>query len=500
MTEETTAVGKPAKSSRKRFLIIGTALGLVIGLVGVGAFAWQKLSGGGSQPHDVLPATVVAYARIDADPSASQKIAILRLIRKFPELAKELGIKDVDQDVRKPLLKDLVDECDLDYDKDVEPWIGHRIGIAFDSVLEAPIVAVQISDEDKARTGLKKLADCGDPDTDSGVAFLDGYALVTEKKGDAAKASDAAAKKSLTDNTTFSEDLDELGEQGVFSAWVDLEGISKSEALEDAFGAEVQDAFAGASTAAVTLRASSSSLELASIAHLDEKPDIAESTDLSDLPADTALAFAISGFGDQAKKQFDDGFMSGFAAEGLDADENLKAFEDEFGFDLPEDLETLLGDGLMLAVGGRNLETLPMLSGPDDIAQLDIGLKLTTDPTKGLDLAQRLVDLAAEAGFALAASPTDDGVVIATNAEAAEAFSGDGKLGDSDTFKEAVAHPGAFPALFVNIDTILEALLASNPPPDIEDVLNELEPLSAFAVSSTFDDKLIKATLKLTLD
>lgn len=500
MTEEMPAVSEPAKSSRKRFLIIGTALGLVIGLIGVGAFAWQKLSGGGAQPHDVLPSTVVAYARIDADPSASQKIAILRLIRKFPELAKELGIEDVDQDVRKPLLKDLVESCDLDYDQDVEPWLGHRIGVAYDSELEAPIVAVQVSDEDKGRTGIKKLADCGDPDTDSGVTILDGYALVTEKKGDAAKASDAAGKKPLADNTTFSKDMDEIGDQGVFSVWADLEGISKSDALEEAFGAEVEDAFAGASTAAVTLRASSSSLELAGIAHLDEKPDVVQSTNLSDLPADTALAFAISGFGDQAKEQFDTGFMSGFAADGLDAEAELKALEDEFGLKLPDDFETLLGDGLMLAVGGRNLETLPMLSGPEDVANLDVGLKLTTDPTKGADLAKRLIELAAEVGFTLVATPTDDGVVIATNAEAAEAFSGDGKLGDSENFKEAVAHPGAFPAFFVNIDTILEALLASNPPPDIEDVLNELEPLSAFAVSSTFDDKLLKTTVKLTLD
>ncbi|MDR7085621.1 hypothetical protein J2X11_000460 [Aeromicrobium panaciterrae] len=500
MTEETPAVIEPTKRSRKRFLILGVAAGMVLGLVAVGAFAWQKLSGGGAQPHDVLPSTVVAYARIDADPSASQKIAILRLIRKFPELAKELGIKDVNQDVRKPLLEDLVAECDLDYDKDIEPWIGHRIGVAYDSELETPIVAVQISDEDKARIGINALADCGGPDSKTGIAFLDGYALVTPRKADAAAASKAASKKSLADNTTFSKDTDELGEQGVFSAWADLEGISKSDAIEEAFGAEVEDAFAGASTAAVTLRASSSSLELASIAHLDEKPDVVESTNLADLPEDTALAFAISGFGDQAKEQFDKGFMSGFAADGVDAEEELKAIEEEFGFKLPEDLETLLGDGLMLAVGGRNLETLPMLSGPDDVAQLDIGLKLTTDPTKGADLAKRLVDLAADVGFSLVASPTDDGVVIATNPEAAEAFSGNGKLGDSKNFKEAVAHPGAFPAMFVNIDTILEALLASNPPPDVEDVLNELEPLSAFAVSSTFDDKLIKATLRLTLD
>ena len=100
------------------------------------------------------------------------------------------------------------------------------------------------------------------------------------------------------------------------------------------------------------------------------------------------------------------------------------------------------------------------------LAQLDIGLKLTTDPVKGADLASRLIDLAAKEGFRLAASPTDDGVVIATNAEAADAFAGNGKLGKSENFKRAVAHPGAFPAFYMDIDSILEALKASNPPPD----------------------------------
>ena len=540
MTEQIPAAEAPKTRSSKRFIIIGAAAGLVVALAGAGAFAWQKLDGGGKQPHDVLPSSVVAYARVDADPSASQKIAILRLVRKFPDLAKELGIKDVDQDVRKPLLKDLVEECDLDYDKDVEPWLGDRLGVAYDGKLDSPIVAVKVTDEDKARTGINKLADCGGPDAKTGIAFLDGYALVTPRKADAAKVVSAAEKKALNDNTAYTADMDKLGEKGVFSAWADLEAISKLEAIDEALGADAQDAFAGASTAAFTLRAGSSSLELASIAHLDKKPDFSDSSNIADLPGDTALAFSISGFGDQVRDQFESGFMSGLTGnpggpeakatpapvlppeptaspapveapdveipgveipsgdEGIEGE--LASIEDETGLEFPEDLVTLLGDGLTFAVGGRNLETIPTMSGPQDLAQLDIGLKLTTDPTKGADLAKRLVALAAKEGFALTATPTDDGVVIATNSGAAKAFSGEGNLGKSDTFKRTVAHGGAFPALFVNIETIVTALLDSNPPPDVEDVLNELDPLSAFAVSSSYEDELLKATVRLTLD
>ena len=498
MTDQTPSASEPTKRSSKRFLIIGVAAGLVLALVGAGAFAWQKLSGGGTQPHDVLPASVVAYARIDADPSASQKIAILRMIRKFPELAKEIGIKDVDQDIRKLLLEDVVNECDLDFGDNVAPWLGNRVGVAYDSATASPVVAVQISDEGKARKGINQLVDCGEPSSDAGIAFLDGYALVTPKKADAAKIAAAATKEALADKTAYAKDSDALGEQGVFSAWADLKAISELDDLKE-FGVDFENAFTGAGTAAVTLRASSSSLELASIAHLAKRPDVVKSTNIADLPADTAVALSVSGFGDQVGEQFNSGFLDELNGQAPDGDD-LSSIEDELGLKLPEDLETLLGDGLMLAVGGRNLETLPTLSGPEDLAQLDIGLKLTTDPVKGADLAKRLIDLAAKEGFRLAASPTDDGVVIATNAEAAGAFAGTGTLGKSENFKRAVAHPGAFPAFYMDIDSILEALKASNPPPDVEDVLDELDPLSAFAVSSTFDNKLLKATLRLTLD
>ncbi|GAA3519275.1 hypothetical protein GCM10022234_13570 [Aeromicrobium panaciterrae] len=502
MTEQLPVVDEPRKGLTKPLIIVGAAAALVITLAGAGAYAWTKLSGGGSQPHDVLPSSVIAYARVDADPSTGQKIAILKLVRKFPELAKELGIKDVGQDVRKPLLEDLVAECDLDYDKDVEPWLGNRIGVAYDAKLETPIAAVQVSDEDKARTGINKLADCGGPDARTGIAFLDGYALVTPRKADAAKVVTAATATSLADNAAYAKDIDQLGEQGVFSAWVDLKQVGDIKELQTlgAEMAEMEGAFKGVGTAAVTLRAGSSSIELAGIAHVDKAPQVSKATSLEHLPEDTVLALSASGLGDEAAAQFESGFMDGMTADGFDPDEELATLEEELGLRFPEDLVTLLGDGLVFAVGRNNLERVPTMGGPEQLSSLDIGLKLTTDPTKGADLAKRLVALANEQGVPLATTQTDDGVVIATNQEAADSLEGDGTLGDTDNFTEAIAHPGSYPAFYVNLDAILDALLGSDPPPDVEDMLNELEPLSSLGISSTHNDGLYKATMRLTLD
>src|SRR5699024_9074649 len=72
---------QPASAGRprwnpKRILIIGLAAVFVIVLAGAG-LAWKILGGGGPQPQDVMPASVTAFARVDADPSASQKIDLL---------------------------------------------------------------------------------------------------------------------------------------------------------------------------------------------------------------------------------------------------------------------------------------------------------------------------------------------------------------------------------------------------------------------------------------
>ena len=118
-TETLPAVEPEAKGRNTKRLVIGGIAAVVVLALAGGAFAVvKKLDGGGPQPHDVLPASVIAYARVDLDPSASQKIALLKLSRKFPDAANEIGIKSPTQDVRKLLVEDILEEggCDLTYD------------------------------------------------------------------------------------------------------------------------------------------------------------------------------------------------------------------------------------------------------------------------------------------------------------------------------------------------------------------------------------------------
>ncbi len=101
-------LGEPPRRRRGlRLAAAGTAAVLVLGTAGAVAWAASRLSGGGTQPEDVVPATALAYADVDFDPSAGQKVAILRFLRHFPEADVDGGD---DADLRKELVELLVKE------------------------------------------------------------------------------------------------------------------------------------------------------------------------------------------------------------------------------------------------------------------------------------------------------------------------------------------------------------------------------------------------------
>lgn len=514
----------------KKAIIGGIAAAVVLG-GGYGAYAvYDKLDGGGAQPHDVMPASTQFYARVDLDPSASQKIELFKLIRKFPDLADEIGIKNEGQDIRELIFDAALESCDgVTYEDDVKPWLGDRVGIGGELEGEKVVIAVQTTDEGKSREGIKKLFGCGDDEY--GIAYLDGYAILAPKQADVDAAVKATAKASLGDSETFTTDFEELGGEGIASAWINVEAIADSPQASDFLGPEA-DQLKKAGSVATTLRVDGNALELAVLGGLEQLGDD-QPISLAKLPADTVAALSVAGLGDQVSEGFDAlvegfdaGFASGFASppqaldaepgpgdgddldglssgddfsgsldsgEAYDAQDFIDQIEQETGFKLPEDLETLFGDSLTLAIGAKNLETLPTMSGPDGFTALDVALSLTSDKTKALDLVQRISSLASDAGIPLIAAPTDDGAVLATNQGAADAITDpDGNLGDEKSFQEVIPDgDSTYGGLYVNMGAILDKLLEADPPEEIRSGIEEAKALSAvgFSVSSKKGDR-----------
>ena len=112
------AFGEEAKArrlpGRRAWVAIGVGLA-VVASAGAGFAAGTVVGGGGTQPEDVLPDTVVAYVDVDLDPAAQQKVNLVRLLGRFPDVEQEYGREP---DVRAVVVDWLVEGTELE-DADV---------------------------------------------------------------------------------------------------------------------------------------------------------------------------------------------------------------------------------------------------------------------------------------------------------------------------------------------------------------------------------------------
>lgn len=498
MTDPTrilSASGAP-KTRRTGLIVAGIAVPVV--LIAGGAYAYQQLNGGGTQPDQVLPSSVVAYARLDADPSAAQKIKLVKLIKKSPELASELGITNDQQDLRRNVVQGILSDCDtVDYDKDIKPWIGERLGIGVtDPDGETGILAIQVTDEKTARKGLGLAAGCLGM-SDPGIAFSKGYALVAKTQKDVDAAVKDAATKPLSSDPTFMEDMQSLGDKGIASVWVRIDTIAQ--AYADKIGdPATQKSLEDQRSAAVTLRAGNDNVELTGIGHKNSDLGKVKTVNLGALPNSSVFAASASGGGNQVDdlwKSFIEGFSGG------EVDSTVAAIQKETGFVLPGDLKKLLGDNITLVVGDENLENIGSLEGPNDLNRLNIAIALTSSKTAATDIAAKIAKAVAEnLGVELAVVSTNNGAVLATNAEYAKDFKRGKNLKNESSFSNVIGDDNsAYGGFFFDIAKVVSIARGADIPASGKKGLDQVKDLKAFGFSATKDgDRVIRGTLKLS--
>ncbi len=527
----------------KKIAAGGAGLALLAAVVGGGAYAYNTLSGGGAQPEDVLPGTSQVYARIDLDPGASQKIELFKLIKKVPELGETIGIGDADtSDVRKLIFDEISGACpDIDYADDVEPWLGDRVGVGASITDEQFVIAVQVKDEGKAEKGIADLFECADESY--GIAFDQGYALLSDTQKSVDDALDAAKKESLADRKEFADDMAALGEKGVASAWVDasevLDALGEVPGFGDALTEEQKAEIKKAGSAAMALRVDGSAIELAGVSNTSEALE-AETGSSGDLPGDTVAAASISGAGEQIGQQWDAflnelnaafaDFNSGMTATSPTFDEEFledldpetrEMYEDmmadqtapevpnpqdfidqleaETGLSLPADLESLLGKTFTLSIGAANLETIPTLAGPDELSQLEVAIRTTGDADDAFSVMSKIAAYASKYGIPLVAEQADGGAVLATSSDAAKKVAGGGDLGDSDRFTSVIPFgDDTAQALYVDVSTILDKLLEAEPPEDLRSAFEQAKTIEAVGISAANVDDRAKFSLRVS--
>lgn len=515
--------GHSTQKRPRRGLVVGIIAGVVVALgLPLGAFAvFRFLSGGGTQPHDVLPGNAVGYFRVDLDPSGAEKIDAMRFLRTFPAFEKYTRLTDDRADVREALVDAMLKDAscrDMTFADDVEPWLGNRFGIAVtpppvDGDGEPGAVgALQVTDEEAAAKALGEIRACDgeSPDDDSGGwTYLDGYMLVSDNE-DHAKGYAAAARRSpLAENPRFAEDMERLGDPGVASAWFDGQGLyqtfsaqvigdpgpagSEFDLLRDQVRRQIDESYR---SGAVAFRFDARYAELATVltGSAYEQPENGGVADL-DLPESTALAFGFADGAEQVDKQWDALVDAYGGAPGR--------LERALGLQLPADLQTLVGDSFTLALDGTNLDFDAIANaGP---SALDLGVRVDTDPAAFSRIVEQLESLAARDGVPvdLTIRESERGVIAALNDEYAGTLATGSGLADTDAFQTAVPDSDtAQGVMFVNFDmfepSVTKAMQGFSGP-EAGEVTDNLAKIEALGMSATNHDGYGAAALRITV-
>jgi hypothetical protein len=520
---------------RRRGLLIGGGVA-ALALVGVGAWAAAQFFATGSQPAEALPAGTLGYVSIDLDPSGGQKIEELRTLNRFPAFKDEIGL-DTDDDIREKLFEelDLPESCKIFYAEDIEPWLGDRFALAaVDTGAEDPVVVgvVQVKDADQADTGMTKLRDCANEgNTDGGEGavgwVIDGdWAVVGEDQKSAQAVVDAADQGTLADDGDFKTITSLAGSAGIVTMYA---APGAGQYIADSLGGAtglagaVEQGFAGSDVLgdtelpeegqnpmaealknfkglAVSVRFDDGALEVEAAGDTGLTSSAWYGTDqgadvLETLPADTEAAFGM-GFEEGWLTRLADQ-MASYTGGDMTPDELFQEASDATGLDVPDDIETLLGDSVALSFGsGFDPEAF---FNSSDGGDLPVALKVKGDP----DAIQKVLDKInaqdPSAGDFLGTDVDGDTIVIGPNDDYRAEVAKRGTLGDDEVYQDVVRESDrAGAVLFVNFnagDDWLVRLAGDDPT-----VKENLQPLGGFGITAWHDDDWSHTVLRLTTD
>jgi hypothetical protein len=475
--DDPTAPEEPRRSRTGRKVAIGAAAAGVVLLGGAGYAVAAYLSGGGAQPEEALPADTIGVLKLDLDPAAGQKAAVASLMGKFPSL-------DGAGDIRQSAVDGLLDFSGtrLDFDEDVDPWLGDRMAVALVPDEEsdagmAPVLVLAVDDQQAMGDTLRELGD----DLGYGHAVRDDFLLLAETQEIADRVADEDSR--LSESEHYRSDLAALDGDQIAVAWADLSALQQhlGTTLEDDGIVTLDETFADLSGRIVYgLHAESDALEVVGMDFTasDVGPG-ARSTEptrlVQDLPEDTVLAVSMSGLGDVLVDRWDE----------IEASGMLEGVEEMFpDLELPDDVQTVFGSDFLLAMRG-------------DLEDPQFGIRAVTDDPERATGILKGFNYAFDLGIRTVPADVDDGYVLATDTTTARALAGDNPgLGDTDAFRAAV--PGVDDAtyvLYVDMQSVLDQF-----PNGSGFTKSDYEAVQALGMTSTPTDQGSRVVLRVTVD
>ncbi len=507
--------GSPPRPSRRGRAALVIALILVL-CIGGGAFAFVKFDPfgvfkAGPDASAAMPANTTAFVGVNLDPNASQKVAMLQFLLHFDAFKNASDVTSSAEDVRKRLIEQALSSAlcqGVSYDADFAPWLGSAIGVGVvgeRSSSDDAVVAIKVDDQSKATAALTKIRTCAASTSDStdnfGFAFEHGFVLLASSQDQATAFAQAADQQSLADTASFKSDMGALGERGVATMWADLSVLTNLAGRTNPLGTGSQPnvPIAHGSRIALTFRFQDNVAEIAAVGTSDAIPaPTTISNQVGKLPADTSMAFSLSG----GKKWVATGWDKlTRSLSPTDVDQLVTKVSEQSGLQLPGDLETLLGDNVLFAgsVQGLDPNQNPQ---PSDIRA---GVRFTTDLTAFNEMWSR-VQPKIEASMNGNPSPLvkedfGTGTAISLNGDYSDELAHpNGTLGASRAFTDAVGPnwQSSTVLMYVNIHDftqVFHSQIEQSAPNQVSDI----DQLQSFALTGSQDGNYGKVSMKLTL-
>ncbi len=527
---------RPADNDNRNRLI---ALGAIVAggaVVAGGAWAAASFFAQGAQPAEALPDSTIAYLSVDLDPSGGQKIEAIKMLRKFPGFTDKVDLQ-TDDDLRERMFEEITKsgECaGLDYSADVKPWLGSRAAVAAVDLGEdepAPVGVVQVTDAGKAEDGMATLLEkCGGSDSATGGAggwVVDGdWMVIAETDEIAQQVVDATDGGTLSGDSAFGQWTGEAGDDGFMSMYVAKGAVDLLVSQPDLFDglAEGQREFQPSGPlpgtaeaeqlrellkdfdgAAATVRFDDGAVEV-EYAMSNYQPDMTSFIDtevgvdmVTSLPEDTVAAMGF-GFKEGWAEALLDYVKTTMPDEADTIDEQLTQFEDETGLAFPEDVETLLGEGVTISLGSGLDPDAITNGGPGEVPA---GIRIKGDAGEIQAVLDKISDLAGpEAADFLKVTEGDGYAVLALQDDYRGKLESGGDLGGSDDYAKVIEGGDAQSVLYVNFDADDDWLvrLVGDVGGADAGVTDNLAPLSAFGISAWVDGDVVHGMFKLTTD
>jgi Protein of unknown function (DUF3352) len=279
----------------------------------------------------------------------------------------------------------------FDFEKEVEPWLGEKAGVAFKTIkdgnLTEPLVAVETTDpeatEEFVATQTRKSDTPYKDGSYEGIAFevggsegnaigVDGeFLLIAEGEAAFKAAVDASNGESLADQSRFSDAISAASDGSLANAYVDVGGlIDRSGGQIDPQAREILqnagiDPSEATAVASVIPGSDQIEVDLSSDLGGEEAPSGDASGLLASMPSNSFAALAVSGFGDQLKEALDNLDASGIPGQvephqlkqsleqvGIDVDKIASSLEDAAAF-AEGTSEANLGGALVLTTSSE---------------------------------------------------------------------------------------------------------------------------------------------------